>query len=317
VVEASGKDEVGDLAKAFNTMTRKLSRSMEALQKSEKELIQHRDHLEVLVGERTASLEAANRRMNKDLASAAQVQRTFLPQKPPEVPGVRFAWNFTPCEKLAGDMLDISWVDSRHVGIWVADVCGHGVAAALVSVILSRLLSSLHQSDNSMLAQADGAEGNGTIAPSDIAEFLNERFSCDPETMRYFTFLYGLLDVKTREFRYVSAGHPGPLLVPVEGEARILPMSPPAIGILPSPHFIEHRVTLEAGSRLYLYTDGVTETSDKHEEEFGENQLSRIMMEYRSLSLQESVDALLLDLAKWRDGANPADDISLVAVELE
>ena len=315
-VEAGSKDEIGGLAMAFNTMTSKLSQSRDALKRSEKELIAHRDNLETLVEERTVRLVAANERMNQDLLSAAEVQKTFLPQRPPVLPGVHFAWSITPCDELAGDMLDICRLDARHVGLWVADVCGHGVAAALVSVTLSRLLSTLSGPDHPRLRPENGTHLGGHIPPQEIARFLNEQFALDPETMRYFTFLYGILDVDTREFRYVSAGHPGPVLVPREGPPQSLPMSPPAIGLLKSPEFIEHRVSLASGDRLYLYTDGITESTNATNEEFGEQRLGGMLAGLRGVSLQDSVDTLMVNLADWSHGIHPADDLSLVAVEV-
>lgn len=306
LVETHGNDEVGELANAFNSMTRKLSHSLGKLQKNEIELIRHRDNLEELVYERTIKLEDANERMSKDLMSAAQVQKAFLPQQPPSFPGLRFAWNFTPCDELAGDMLDICKIDSKHIGIWVADVCGHGVAAALISVTLSRLLSTLN-----------APEGGSNMPPPDIAEFLNERFSWDSETMRYFTFLYGVLNIETRVFRYVSAGHPGPLLVSENGTTKILPMSPPAIGIFKGPKFSEHRITLAPGDRLFLYTDGITEANNGVGEEFGEDRLIQALANHQKQPLQMSVESLLTDLTKWREGESPIDDLSLVAFEMD
>lgn len=316
VVRVRAHDEIGELATSFNTMTRKLSRSLEALRQSEEELTRHRDNLEGLVRERTKRLTAANERMNQDLKCAARVQQTFLPQQPPDFPAVRFAWNFTPCDELAGDMLDIYKIDPLHVGVWVADVCGHGVAAALVSVTLSRLLSTLGDSDNSLAQSSEVSPDRKVVPPPDVASFLNERFPWDPEAMRYFTFLYGILHVETCEFRYVSAGHPGPLLVPAEGPPRILAMSPPAIGLLPESNFVEHRVTLKPGDRLYLYTDGITETTNADDEEFGVEQLAQRLAADRSAPLSESVESILQNLATWREGEHPADDLSLVAVEL-
>ena len=317
VVEVRSKDETGELAGAFNTMTKKLVHSLEALHKSEEKLTQHRDNLEIIVQERTARLTAANERMNRDLKAAARVQKTFLPQQYPDLPGLHFAWNFTPCDELAGDMLDIFKIGPAHVGVWVADVCGHGVAAALVSVTLSRLLSTICGPGAALVRQSAETADYRTTPPQDVASFLNEHFPWDPEAMRYFTFLYGILDMESNEFRYVSAGHPGPLLISGDGNARFLAMSPPAIGILPGSSFIEHQVELGNGDRLYLYTDGIIETASKDGEEFGEKRLAQFLSEHRSTPLNESVENLMEHLAIWRGGEQPDDDLSMVAVELD
>lgn len=315
-VKPHGNDEIGDLARAFNTMTRRLSWSLKALKQSKEEVTRHRDNLELLVSERTAKLEEANKRMNKDLQQASQVQKAFLPQHPPQLPGVHFAWSFIPCDELAGDMLDICKIDSHRVGIWIADVCGHGVASALVSVTLSHMLSTINESE--IIHTSDNTSTGAKSVPiPEIASFLNGHFSWDPDAMRYFTLLYGILDTNTKEFRYVSAGHPSPILVNKEGKAKTLPMSPPGIGILPDAKFVEHSITLDPGDQLFLYTDGVIEASNATEEEFGEQRLSQTLEKYHQLPLQQTVDSLLDDLTSWLKKEQPTDDLSIVAFKID
>lgn len=317
VVPVRGRDETAALAEAFNTMTGKLSRSLDDLRRSEEELTKHRDNLEELVIERTQRLTAANERMSQDLKSAGQVQKAFLPRQQPDLPGVRFAWNITPCEDLAGDMLDIHKIDAHRVGVWVADVCGHGVAAAMVSVTLSRLLSTLGGGgDKDSPPSRDHPPNGDIVSPRDVASFLNESFPWDREAMRFITFLYGILDIETGEFHYVSAGHPGPLLVPATGDPRVLPMSPPAIGLLPDVTFTEHRITLAPADRLFLYTDGITETENAEAEEFGIERLTATLAGSRCSPLATSVESLLETLTEWRGETRPTDDLSLLAVEL-
>jgi PAS domain S-box-containing protein len=96
-------------------------------------------------------LEAANHSIKRDLDAAAAVQRSLLPSVLPEAPGTRFAWRFRPCQELAGDFLNILPLDDRHIGVYILDVSGHGVAAALLSVTLSHILSLVP--DRSVLYQ--------------------------------------------------------------------------------------------------------------------------------------------------------------------
>ena len=280
------------------------------------ELEQALEHRNQQLAAANASISSANRRMKDDLEAAAKIQQAFLPQQLPDLPGLNAAWNFAPCDELAGDMLNIHWLDDDHVGLWVADVCGHGVASALLSVTLSRILSHLSGSDAALVRRVDGSGESLPVAPAEVAEHLNGRFPWEPDAMQFFTFLYALLSVKTRELRYVSAGHPGPVYVPADGEAVILPMTPPAVGIIPEAEFVEQRVALSPGDRLYLYTDGITEAARAGVEQFGEERLAQTLGEYRCVPLTDSVERLVAVVAGWADAPKPADDLSVVAVEI-
>jgi len=154
------------------------------------------------------------------------------------------------------------------------------------------------------------------VAPAQVAQQLNQRFPWNPDAMQFFTFLYALLNVKTRELRYVSAGHPGPIRVPSDGDPAILPMTPPAVGIIPEAQFIEQRVSLDPGDRVYLYTDGITEAARGGGEQFGELRLAQTLGEYRGVALTESVEKLVAAVSVWADAAKPADDLSVVAIEI-
>jgi PAS domain S-box-containing protein len=152
-----------------------------------------------------AEITAASERLGRDLTAAAKVQRALLPTSLPEVPGVHFAWTFKPCDELAGDSLNIVRLDDRHVGLYLLDVSGHGVAAALLSVTVNHILSKMPDLSLSLGKETDGSSSRHPVPPSKVAEELNKRFRWDPGTAQYFTLLYGVLNVETGEFRYVAA----------------------------------------------------------------------------------------------------------------
>ena len=148
----------------------------------------------------TADLTAANDRHTRDLEAAAGVQRALLPALPPELPGARFAWAFEPCSQLAGDYLSVFRLDDQHVGLCVLDVAGHGVAAALLSVTLSQLLTRV----------ASGPE-LVAVPPAEVVARLSRELSPEATAGYSFSLLYGVLALSTGDCRLVSAGHPGPV----------------------------------------------------------------------------------------------------------
>src|SRR5271163_2240227 len=97
--------------------------------------------LQIELEETNARLAKANRRMSRDLKAAARIQETFLPREVPRVRGAEFAWIYRPCDELAGDGLNVIPLGEGKVGLYILDVSGHGVASALLTVMLSRLLS--------------------------------------------------------------------------------------------------------------------------------------------------------------------------------
>ncbi len=111
--------------------------------------------LQVELEEANARLEKANGRMSRDLEAAARIQKTFLPRAAPGVPGAEFAWGYRPCDELAGDGLNIIPLGGGKVGLYVLDVSGHGVSAALLSVTLSRLLSPPSEPSSILIRHRD------------------------------------------------------------------------------------------------------------------------------------------------------------------
>ena len=267
--------------------------------------------LEHALALRNQQLTAANKRMKDDLKAAAKIQRAFLPVHPAEVDNVRFAWDITPCAEVAGDTLNIHQLGPHHVGVWVADVCGHGVTAALLSVTLSRALARL-SGPNAVLVNANGVP----VPPAEVAARLNRRFPWHADRKEYFTFLYGLLDTQTRAFCYVSAGHPGPVRVPSRGDVDLMPTTPPAIGLLPESSFTQQTVRLEPHDRLYMYTDGIVEALHPNGEMFGTQRLTESLANDRTAPLQASVDNLLANVAAWSSGHEPTDDLSVLGLEI-
>jgi sigma-B regulation protein RsbU (phosphoserine phosphatase) len=262
-------------------------------------------------------LEAANRSIRRDLEAAAAVQRSLLPSILPEAPGIRFAWRFRPCQELAGDFLNILRLDDRHIGVYILDVSGHGVAAALLSVTLSRVLSIVP--DRSVLYRSvPERPGQLRLAePAEVVSQLNREFRTSPQTAQYFTMIYGVLETGTGDFRYVTAGHPRPVRLCPGKAPRFLESGGTPVGLLAEASYEERHVRLEAGERLYFFTDGLTDAEGVTGEEFGAERLLEVLDRSCRVTLDENLDAVMGCVEQWCAPARPNDDMALLAIECQ
>jgi sigma-B regulation protein RsbU (phosphoserine phosphatase) len=282
-----------------------------------------------LANERLAKV---NGRMSRDLRAAAKIQETFLPREAPRVPGVDFAWLYRPCDELAGDGLNVIPFGAGQVAIYILDVSGHGVASALLSVTLSRLLSPPSEPSSILIRHEEIGTGLGDprptggsgdprptrfdiTPPAEVAARLNRLFPFEAATEQLTTMVYGIYSAATGEFRYVSAGHPGPVHLPSGGEPVILESKGFPLGLTDG-SFEERTVRLGAGDRLYLYSDGLTEAMDAVGKQFGSARLLEAIGHARSQPLGEGVAALLAKAARWHGSEKLQDDVSILAVEV-
>jgi len=262
-------------------------------------------------------LEATNARMKKDLEAAAKVQRALMPNSLPKVLDFSFVWNFVPCDELGGDILDVFQLDEDNIGLYLLDVSGHGVQAALLSVTLNRLLAQMAEGSLQFEEAGGGQTERQLLSPAEVAAGLNTRFQMDasPGAVQYFTFLYGILNTHTSMFRYVSAGHPGPLQVPTDGKSVLHPQEGFAIGWFPDSTYQEFVIELKPGDRLYLYSDGILEAMNSADELFGPERVVEALEERKNLTLQGGVEELVECGRQWSGDAGFADDVSILALE--
>jgi phosphoserine phosphatase RsbU/P len=270
--------------------------------------------LQVELREANKRLADANSRMSRDLRAAAKIQESFLPRNLPRVAGTDFAWIYRPCDELAGDGLNIIPLGDDKVALYILDVSGHGVASALLSVTLSRLLSLPSDPSSILIRDADVPNGIEITPPAEVAAHLNRLFPFNAAITQFATLLYGVLNTATGEFRYVSAGHPGPVHLPRNAEPMILESTGSPIG-LADDAYEERSVQLGAGDRLYLYSDGAPEAMDSNGKAFGEARLLDSIGQRRSESVNDNVIALAESIVRWRGVETPQDDISILVVE--
>lgn len=184
-------------------------------------------------------------RLHEELELAGKVQRRFLPKSLPAPGGYAFGALFRPCGYVSGDIYDIAELDESRIAFLVADAVGHGVPAALLTLVLGRALRN---------AAADGCAG----APARMLASLNEDVCQENEAGdRFATAVCGVLDRRTHRVTLASAGHPPALLIDRLGHAVMIEEGGgPLLGVFPDAPFEETSFTLGPGQTLLMYTDG-------------------------------------------------------------
>ena len=260
-------------------------------------------------------LELLNGRMTRDLEAAAKIQQSLLPSSLPTTPRAAFAWKYLPCEELAGDFLNCFSLDDDHVALFVVDVSGHGVPSSLLSVAVGRNLAP-DAGDSSLLVRKTDANTHVITPPAEVLAHLNRRYPMEGQGNLYFTMVYAILNLRTLELRYASAGHEAMVHVPAGKPPRMLPAEGFAIGWMEDVEYTEVKVQLGVGDRLYLYSDGIPEALDAELEEYGDERMMELMHRCKDESIDDSVVTICDEILKWCRVNGPKDDISVIGVEL-
>ncbi len=260
-------------------------------------------------------LELLNGRMTRDLEAAAKIQQSLLPTSLPKTPHAAFTWKYLPCDELAGDFLNCFSLDSEHVAMFVVDVSGHGVPSSLLSVAVGRSLAP-DAGASSLLVRKTDANTQVITPPAEVLAELNRRFPMEGQGNLYFTMVYAILNLRTLELKYASAGHEAMVHLPAGKPPRMLPAEGFAIGWMEDVEYTEVNVQLAVGDRLYLYSDGIPEGLDADLEEYGDSRMLELMKRCVNESIDESVESICNEIIRWCRVNGPKDDISIIGVEL-
>jgi PAS domain S-box-containing protein len=251
-----------------------------------------------------ASLAIARTRLyERERKIASELQRSLLPSTLPEIPGVALASRYEPGDNgatVGGDWYDAIALPGGRVAVAIGDVVGRGIsAAATMGQMRSALRAILMQADDS------GA----------MAERLN-RFALGLGECVLTTVVLAVFEPASGRLRYTNAGHPPPLLVGPDGEARFLEDVPaPPMGVVETPRYRQRTVLLEPGSTLLLYTDGLVERST----EVLDAGLARLRSAAAGegvgggrAGVEELCERVLVKLASSEDAQ--ADDVTMIAL---
>lgn len=250
-------------------------------------------------------LEKKQHQLDLDLQAAAGIQQSLLPKCCLTRTNVRLAWKFEPSGQVGGDIFNLCEPSPGRLAVYMLDVCGHGVSAAMISVTVSQFLQSL------------GAPEGGAGAfpePAAVLNRLNREFPFE-RFDSYFTIIFVDIDLYSGEMRYSCAGHPPPILLPREGDPEVLKQHGPVIGLDADAAFGQHRRRLRPGDRLVLYTDGLVDVANGAGELFGRQRLHAALQAARREPIARLADRVYDTVKGFGGGRRPEDDLSLMVLE--
>lgn len=230
-----------------------------------------------------------------ELEEAREIQDGLMSSSLISLPGFDVAGARRQAKVLGGDYFDIFSFNESRCALCVADVMGKGTPAAL---LMSNLQAALK------------ATAGQELSPSDVCAKVNEIICSNTSAGRFITLFYAVLDGTSRELTFVNAGHNPPILVGSDGTFLRLIAGGPALGILNESKYDEGKILLEAGDRLVLFTDGVTEATNRAGEEFGEDRLIGLAVEIRHLPAHALQQKIMESVSQFTSG-NFQDDATL------
>jgi predicted permease len=244
-------------------------------------------------------------RLRRDVALAAEVQRRLLPDAPPQGRITSFAAVTLAARSVAGDYYDFFLLDDTRVAVALADVSGKGVAAALIMSVVQASLRIISSDPN--------------LSLPDLAARMNQFLYRSTQSNSYATFFYAEIDELSLRLQYVNAGHNPPYLVRHEGtEIAIDQLSTggTVLGLFSETRYDCATVELHPGDVLFIFTDGVTESMNTADEEFGEDRLTRVLCESCHLPVEELAARVSSELKDWSAGAPQHDDLTFVVAKI-
>jgi phosphoserine phosphatase RsbU/P len=203
-------------------------------------------------------LQTQKQLLEAELAEAAAYVQALLPR--PLVGEVSIDARFIPSRQLGGDCFDYFWLDPDYLVVYLLDVSGHGLAAALPSILVLNLLRS------------QSLPNVNFYQPQDVLKGLNDTFQMSSQNEKYFTIWYGVYNRAKRQLTYASAGHPPAVLIAsADCETQTQQLRTPSlpIGMLPEVTFTCNRCQIPANSTLYIFSDGIYELNPLEHEHWG------------------------------------------------
>ncbi len=247
--------------------------------------------------------------IHSDLSVAREIQQAILPHNF-DLTGIKLdsgcasayqlAASMEAAKDVGGDFYDFFAVDPTHLGFVMADVSGKGVPAAIFMAVSRTLI------------KATGMRG---ITSSECMATVNDMLADESVNSMFVTVFYGIINLETGEIDYTNAGHNPPYIIHGNGQVEEIPaMGNIVLGAFEGMEFRSGKTTLDKGDAIYLFTDGVTEAENPSNEQYGEENLVRLLSKNATSASEEIIQSVTSDVHKFAGEAPQSDDITQLAI---
>lgn len=275
-VRVLNRDQLGALGDSFNEMTSSISELIEA---------QRERH-----------------RLENEVEIARGVQQQLFPQTIPQLPGLELAAICRPARSVSGDYYDFIPLGPNRVGIFLADISGKGIFAALLMASLQAALRST--------AAIEGHAGT-----AEIVSVLNKHLFRNTSDDRYATLFYAIYDSKAKTLTYTNGGHLAPIFMN-NGSIQTLEAGGTVVGLFEEAQYTECTVPVRPGTLLVVFSDGLTEPESVYGEEFGIKRVNAEVLRQRDANAARIAENLVAAAEQWAGTAEQADDMTVVVARM-
>jgi sigma-B regulation protein RsbU (phosphoserine phosphatase) len=245
--------------------------------------------------------------MAEQLRMAGAVQRDFLPRSLPKTDRLRWSVTYLPAEVVSGDFYDVIRLDERHIGFYIADVVGHGMPAALLTMFLKQAIVMRQTTGNSYQI----------FSPEQVLNNLNSRMNeQELSGSQFLTCCYCLLNIETLELTFARGGHPHPILLRNGEDPRQLQAGGPLIGVFGDAQFPQQSIQLQHRDKILLYSDGAEYViggyKDRQRFVFNDQLYS-----IKDLPMNEINERFNLFMQNEQNKSIDIDDITIIGLEID
>ena len=243
----------------------------------------------------------------------------LLPKETPSVGTIELGTLYRAAAQVGGDLYDFFWVSKDELGIVVADVSGKGVPGSLVMTMAKAVIRAKAMKADTPNHPLPAGVGGDPVA---VIRKTNQMISQDIKKGMFITANYGILNVNTLRFQFVSAGH-NDTLVYNSGTQELRAYNPKGIalgldkGAVFDMMLQEQEISLSSGDVVLQYTDGITEAMNEEREEFGDDRLKDVIRQYAHLNVKEFLAALDQEIRTFTKGFTQSDDITAVVIKVK
>jgi len=268
-----------------------------------------------LISDTLSELQRVYDSVESDLRQAKELQQSLVPERFRSLPGADLSLMLRQCGHVGGDLVGYFDAQPGHIGLFAIDVSGHGISSALMTARIAGYLSASAPSQNVALREVPG--GYEMRDPVEAIEAINELVLCEMQTEHYFTMALVDVDLVTGHTRIGQAGHPHPVVQRANGTVEHVGDGGFPVGLMEGVSFSQFELTLNAGDRLLIMSDGVVECPDPQDKMLEEEGVTRLVEGLHDLHGPAFFDALVWKLAEFAGERDFPDDVSGILLEYQ